>query len=85
MNPPYFTLSKQKGTEYLITDNLNINVGTIAKYWDLKDTILNVLNQFNYSSVEQAQRAIEENNFDFARALYAEFGMCDKKDKSNTP
>ena len=65
-------------TEYLKLDHIYKSISPINKM-QIKDTILNALNQFGFQTALEVQDIINDGNFDFARALYSEFGMCDKK------
>ncbi|MBQ8424761.1 MAG: leucine-rich repeat domain-containing protein [Clostridia bacterium] len=75
----FFTLSTEQGTEFLPTEKLNINVGTLAKYWDKKDIILNEQKNENvalvYNSLlwrfkpEHFREFMDSHNFTFIKKL----------------
>ena len=64
--------------EYLKLDNIYRQISPTYKL-QIRDSIVRCLNNFNYRSVADVENAIYNRNFDFARALYSEFEMCDKK------
>jgi len=85
----YFTLSKQKGTESLITDNLVVNAGLIAKYWDYKDIIINEQKNENVALMyntflwklkpEKFIEILNSHNYTFVKKLNTNIQAVDRE------
>ncbi len=73
-----FITDEDSKAEYLKLDCIYWGISPVDKI-EIKDKITKVLNEFNYQNIEQVEQSINSGNFEFVRALYAEFGMCDKK------